>query len=32
MEGALRERGLKYYEMIGSVRDGLKRVIWQGGR
>ena len=27
MEGALRERGLKYYEMTGSVRDGLARVI-----
>ena len=27
MEGALRERGLKYYEMTGSVREGLVRVI-----
>jgi len=32
MEGALRERGLKYYEMTGSVRDGLRRVIEQAGR
>ena len=32
MEGALRERGLKYYEMTGSVRDGLRRIIEQTGR
>ena len=29
MEGALRERGLKYYSMTGSVRDGLRRIIEQ---
>jgi len=29
MEGILRERGLKYYEMSGSVREGLVRVIEQ---
>jgi predicted Fe-Mo cluster-binding NifX family protein len=32
MEGALRERGLKYYEMTGSVRDGLTRIIELTGR
>jgi predicted Fe-Mo cluster-binding NifX family protein len=32
MEGALRERGLRYYDMTGSVRDGLRRVIEQAGR
>ena len=32
MEGALRERGLKYSEMTGSVRDGLARVIKPTGR
>lgn len=32
MEGALRERGLKYYEMAGSVRGGLARVIERTGR
>lgn len=31
MEGALRERGLKYYEMTGSVRDGFERVIERTG-
>jgi len=29
MEGVLRERGLKYYEITGSVREGLVRVIEQ---
>ena len=29
MEGALRERGLRYHEMTGSVREGLVRVIEQ---
>lgn len=29
MEGALRERGLKYYEITGSVSKGLRRVIEQ---
>ena len=29
MEGALRERGLKYYEMTGGVREGLVRFIKQ---
>ena len=29
MEGTLRERGLRYYEMTGSVREGLARVIEQ---
>jgi len=32
MEGALRERGLKYYEMTGGVRDGLAGVIERTGR
>lgn len=32
MEGALRERGLKYSEMTGSVRDGLAGVIGRTGR
>jgi predicted Fe-Mo cluster-binding NifX family protein len=27
MEGVLRERGMKYYEMTGSVRDGLAGVL-----
>jgi predicted Fe-Mo cluster-binding NifX family protein len=30
MEGALRERGLRYYEMSGSIGQGLDRVIEQG--
>ena len=29
MEGASTERGLRYYEMSGSVREGLARVIEQ---
>ena len=29
MEGALRGRGLRYYGMTGSVREGLVRVIEQ---
>ena len=30
MEGALRERGLKYHEITGSVREGLVRAVEQG--
>ena len=29
MEGALRGRSLRYYEMTGSVREGLARIIDQ---
>jgi predicted Fe-Mo cluster-binding NifX family protein len=29
MEGALRGRGLRYYEMAGNVKEGLLRVIEQ---
>ena len=31
MEGALRGRGLKYYEMTGNVKGGLVRIIEQAG-
>jgi predicted Fe-Mo cluster-binding NifX family protein len=27
MEGALRERGMKHYEMSGSVKEGALRII-----
>lgn len=29
MEGALRDRGLRYHKMVGSVREGLGRIIEQ---
>lgn len=29
LEGALRERGLKYYEMTGTVRGALARLLGQ---